>query len=109
MLRVLRSIPGRVHNAPQQNSVDHSAMVRVNSSAPAMELLTYSSPSTSLRTLRPFSNKLLSLMTDPSHVRVLVFPRAASVVGAHQARYVGSCVQAPDILNDGAWIPTGSA
>src|ERR1035437_5204637 len=40
MLRVRRSTPGRVHSAPQQNSVDHSAIVRVNSSAPAMDLLT---------------------------------------------------------------------
>src|SRR3990170_4576188 len=107
MLRVLRSIPGRVHNAPQQNSVDHSAMVRVNSSAPAMELLTYSSPSTSLRTLRPFSNKLLSLMTDPSHVRVLVFPRAASAIHVHQTRYVGKRVQPPDLCNDGVRLPCG--
>ena len=40
MLRVRAVKPGRVHNAPQQNSVDHSAIVRVNSSAPAMDLLT---------------------------------------------------------------------
>src|SRR3972149_6132535 len=99
-LRVLRANSGRLQTRPQQYSVTSSCSGRVKSSVFPIDFFTYSAPSTSPRTTKPFSKISCLIYLSHSFINqesLVLYSRGGVVVGTTWEFFpVGPEIQAPE-------------